>query len=93
MGARGPNREDLVATADNEDRFAVHLTREHRPVGDLVDGNALREVGTAGRILCSSHGCLRLDEKQRPTHPARLSGLVKASMCWKSEAGMACVSA
>src|SRR5215471_1302452 len=44
MGARGTDREDFLAAADQQHRLVADLTDKHRGIREIAFGNTLRQV-------------------------------------------------
>src|SRR5207244_11714124 len=58
--ARGADGVDVAAAADEQHRLAVGVAAEHRAVRELLDGNALLEIGTGQLCLHNSKNSARL---------------------------------
>src|ERR1700722_14604197 len=59
--ARGADREDLPARPREQDGLALRMPHQGLAFGELGDGDALREIGTA-QFVSTCHGVLRRTE-------------------------------
>ena len=57
MRALVADREDLRALAHQQHLFAARMAQQHGAVGEVGQGDALRQIGAAefGLVLCHSH--------------------------------------
>ena len=60
MRARAADGVNVAAAADEQHRLAVSVAAEHRAVRELVDGNALFEIGTGQFCLHNFKNSARL---------------------------------
>ena len=58
--ARAADGVDVAAAADEQHRLAVGVAAEHPAVREIVDGNALLEIGTGQLCLHSLKNSARL---------------------------------
>ena len=55
MGARGADREELVAATREQDRIVADVAGEHRSVSERVDRNTQGQIGTGRFGWRSTH--------------------------------------
>jgi hypothetical protein len=53
-----PDCEDLIAAAGEQNRLLADMPGEHAAVGNLIECNALREIGPGRFGLLGAHGDL-----------------------------------